>query len=96
MPKTIARKNSHKHAHIRASAYHDVEKLKKTLTKSTIGMKKYAKQLIAKSIRDAKSKSRSANKKLTTFTHKKPYSSLGIAAAAGICIGFIMTRIINQ
>jgi len=68
--------------------YHDVEKIKKSLAAAAYDVKDKAGDVFSEAIDAAAEKGEELQKKVSTYTAKKPLQSLGFALLAGAIIGY--------
>lgn len=67
-------------------------KIKNALTDTATDVKDKAGLIFTDSVDGIKSKSTKVKRNVATYTAKRPFTTLGVALATGIAIGFLLRR----
>jgi ElaB/YqjD/DUF883 family membrane-anchored ribosome-binding protein len=89
MFKTNARKRINNANH---DLSNDLGRIRSALGEATYDVKAKIEEMLAQTLENASDMTRKKQVQLATFVHKKPMKALGIAAFAGIVIGYFLHR----
>lgn len=85
---TAIRKKHHKNTDL----YDDVEKIKEALSDTTFGVKNLLGDAYYQSLENVREKSALVHGNMTDYIASNPFKSVGIAAASGLLVGFLLKK----